>query len=310
MPRKVEIALPSAQTSDVLEEIRNIDDIISLRLQQHVSLKPSGDVISLEVTDRSLHSLMLLLDKRKMLQNPLVSVTTSQPLSIISQPSSLEITNDTSEATWEEMQSMISKESNMTTNGLLTMIVAGIIAAVGISTNALHLVIGAMVVAPGFEPIVRIPLGLITSNIAWKRGVTDTLKGYAGLMAAAALTTLLLQALGQDTLDGKASYLTEGALLSYWTKISVTSVIVSAAAGFAGALVIAAHKSILTAGVMIALALIPSATLTGMALAEGEFYIAQQAALRWVLDVALVAAFSVIVFLWKKYSVHRRNMWS
>ena len=310
MPRKVEIALPSAQTGEVLEEIRGIKEIIALRLQQDVSLQPSGDVIQLEVTDRSLHSLMQLLDRRKMLQDPKVSVTTSQPLSIISQPSSLEITNDTSEATWEEMQSMISRESNMTTNGMLTMIVAGIIAAVGISTNALHLVVGAMVVAPGFEPIVRIPLGLITNNIAWKRGVTDTLKGYAALMAAAALTTLALQALGQDTLDGKASYLAEGALLSYWTKITVSSVIVSAAAGFAGALVIAAHKSVLTAGVMIALALIPTASLTGMALAVGEFHIAQQAALRWLLDVALVAASSVFVFLWKKSSVHRRNMQS
>lgn len=310
MPRKVEIALPSAQTDEVIEEIRNIKEVISLRLQQDVSLQPSGDVIQLEVTDRSLHSLMQLLNKRKMLQDPQVSVTTSQPLSIISQPASLEITNDTSEATWEEMQSMISRESNMTANGMLTMIVAGIIATVGISTNALHLVIGAMVVAPGFEPIVRIPLGLITDNVTWKRGVTDILKGYAALIVAAALTTLALQALGQDTLDGKASYLAEGALLSYWTKISMTSVIVSAAAGFAGALVIAAHKSVLTAGVMIALALIPSATLLGMALAEGEFYIAQQAALRWLLDVALVAAFSLLVFLWKKYSVHRRNMWS
>ncbi|WP_266206218.1 DUF389 domain-containing protein [Pontibacter kalidii] len=310
MPRKVEITLPSAQTDNVLDEIRGIKEVISLRLQRGVSLTPPGDVISLEVTDHSLHSLMQLLDRKKMLQNPEVSLTTSQPLSIVSQPSSLEITNDTSEATWEEMQSMISRESNMTTNGLMTMVLSGIIAVVGISTNALHLVVGAMVVAPAFEPIVRIPLGLITSNIAWRRGVTDTLKGYAVLIAAAALTTFVLQALGQETLDGKASYLAEGALLSYWTSISVSSALVSAAAGLAGALVIAAHKSVLTAGVMIALALIPSAALMGMALAAGEWNIAEQAALRWLLDVTLVAVFSAIVFLWKKSSLHKRNMQS
>ena len=52
MPRKVEIALPSAQTGEVLEEIKGIKEIIALRLQQDVSLQPSGDVIQLEVTDR------------------------------------------------------------------------------------------------------------------------------------------------------------------------------------------------------------------------------------------------------------------
>lgn len=100
---------------------------------------------------------------------------------------------------------------------------AGIIAAVGISTNALHLVVGAMVIAPGFETVVRIPLGIITDNVAWKRGVTDTLKGYGALLVASALTMLLLQVLGFDTLKGKASYLAEGALVSYWTTISATS---------------------------------------------------------------------------------------
>lgn len=72
-----------------------------------------------------------------MLQDPLVSVTSSQPLSIISQPSAIEITNDSSEATWEEMQVMISRESNMTINSLIVMSISGILSKVDIAMNAL-----------------------------------------------------------------------------------------------------------------------------------------------------------------------------
>ncbi|GAA4363243.1 DUF389 domain-containing protein [Hymenobacter saemangeumensis] len=309
MPRTVELTLPAAYTATVLEEIQRISGIISLRLQRGASLKPVGDVVSLEITDLALPTLMRLIARQQQL-HPEVSLSTSQPLSVISSSHSQEISTDVREATWEEMESMISRDSNMNTNGLLTMVLAGIIAAVGISTNAVHLVVGAMVIAPGFEPIVRVPLGIIGKHATWKRGVIDTGKGYAAMLVAAALAALVLRAIGQDTLDGSASYLKEGTLLAYWTTITPASLLASATASFAGALVIATHKSVLTAGVMIALALVPTATLTGMALVEGEWDIAGQAALRWLLEVLLVIGLSVVVIIWKKGAVQRRNLLS
>lgn len=309
MPRIVEIALPSKQTDPLISEIKKLKQLISLRVQRGISLHPSGDVITLEITDRSLHGLMQLLNKRRMLQDPDVSVTTSQPLSIISKPSAIEITNDSSEAIWEEMQIMISRESNMTVNSLIIMSISGVLAAIGIATNALHIVIAAMVIAPGFEPITRIALGVITRNIAWRKGITDTAKGYAVMIIAAAITTVILQAAGKNPLSGEASYLPAGVLISYWTSITFPSLLITAAASIAGPLLIATHRSILTAGVMIALALVPAATITGMALVMGEVDVAGKAFLRWLIEVSLVTIFSLLIFIWKKASVHKRRMW-
>ncbi|MBM3492617.1 MAG: hypothetical protein FJX68_19690 [Alphaproteobacteria bacterium] len=48
------------------------------------------------------------------------------------------------------MELVIGKNSNMTGNALLVMLAAGVLAAIGIATNALHIVIGAMLIAPGY----------------------------------------------------------------------------------------------------------------------------------------------------------------
>jgi uncharacterized membrane protein len=206
------------------------------------------------------------------------------------------------------METVIAKESNMTVNALIVMAISGVLAAIGLSTNALHLVIAAMVIAPGFEPISRIALGAVSGSRAWQRGLSHTIQGYATLFIGAAATTLVLRALGKAPLEGEASYLSEGVLISYWTSITVSSLIVTAAASIAGAVLIVANRSVLTAGVMIALALVPAATITSMALVMGDLGLSGQGLLRWVIEVGFVAIFSLLVFAWKHARVQRRKM--
>jgi ABC-type protease/lipase transport system fused ATPase/permease subunit len=65
-------------------------------------------------------------------------------------------------------------------------------------------------------------------------------------------------------------------------------VVVSALAAIAGALLVVSHRSVLTAGVMIALALVPAAALIPVALIGGDATRAGWAALRWSTEAALV----------------------
>lgn len=62
-----------------------------------------------------------------------------------------------------------------------------------------------------------------------------------------------------------------------------------------------------TSGVMIALALIPTAALAAMAIVAGDWPLAGKAALRWIIEVAVVIAFSAIVLGWQRYYVQRRR---
>lgn len=308
MPRTVDITLPSNKTDALIADIKKLNGILGIKVHRKLSLQPEGDVISLGVTDRSLNQLMLLLDEKKLFEDSGVSITTSDPLSIVSKSSSGLSSSDVNEATWEEMVGSISKQSNMTINNMFIMFLSGVLAVTGIITNALHIVIGAMVIAPGFEPVVRISLAVVTKSIDWRRGVGDTAKAYLALFAGALLTTVFFQILGKEPIRGEPSYLQAGVLVSYWTSVKVSSLLVTTAAGIGGALVIATNRSVLTAGVMIALAFVPAVSLVAMGLAEGNADIAFKGFLRWALDAVIVIVFSGIVFFWKKTSVYKRDM--
>jgi hypothetical protein len=81
MPRTVEITVPSNRTDDLITEIKRIDGVIGLRMQRDISIQPPGDVVTIETTNRSLHSLMQLLDQCGVGQDPAVqSRPVSQPL--------------------------------------------------------------------------------------------------------------------------------------------------------------------------------------------------------------------------------------
>lgn len=226
MPRTVTISLPSDRTDGVLSDLEALSGLLTLSVQRGVSVQPPGDVITAQVTNHHLPSLMQVLDGHGAGDDPGLSVTTSKPTGMFSASASDRI-----------------------------------------ATNSLHLVVGAMVIAPGFQPLVRVGLGVVGGSPAWRRGLLDTAKGYAALVPAAGLTALLLRAMGTDPLgSADGGYLPSGALVRYWDGVTLNATIVTIAAGVGGALLIAANRSVLTAGVMIALALVPSAALVGVVL--------------------------------------------
>jgi hypothetical protein len=308
MPRNIKVTIPKAETETILAEVRQVDGLVGLSIQRDGSLEPPGDIISLDVVNNALNPVMKLLDRYKIGQRSGTSVSTSEPTSIVSTSFSEELTRDTNEAIWEEMEITAGNESNMTMNMLTMMMLSGIISAIGILTNSIHVVIGGMIISPGFVPIARVALGTITKSGALRRGLKDTFKGYLALIVGAASTMLVYRLMTELGINGMASYLEAGELTSYWTSISYSSIAVSAAAAIAGGLLIAPNRSILTGGVMIALALIPSAALAAMALVVGEFGLSQKAFLRWLIDVGLVFVMSYGVFAWKRNKVYKREM--
>lgn len=307
MPRIVQFTVPAHDTDAFVEHIQQIE-IISLRIQRGISIQPPGDVVTIEAVNRVLPEIMRLCARHGIGSREGTSIVTSEPKSVVSAPHARPITHDLSESPWEEIESELAKESNATANALVVMAAAGAIAVLGIATDALHLVVGAMIIAPGFEPISRVAHGFASRSRTWRHGLLDTGRAYAALLAGAAAASLILQGLDRNPLSGSASYLPQSALLSYWLTISIPSLLVAAVAGVAGALLIATNRSVLTAGVMVALSLVPSAAMVGMGLAGGNMAVAGTAFLRWTIEVGLVFSLSLVVFVWKYARVHRRAM--
>lgn len=308
MTRKMEVTLPSEVTDGLVKDIKKLEGLVGLSVQRDASLLSPGDILSITVTDTGSHDLMRMLDEKGLTTREGVSIITSEPTGVIQSKQAEKLTLDKSEAIWEEMEKVIGKESNITANTLIMMAAAGVFAAAGIATNALHIVIAGMVIAPGFGPLVRIALGLVTDSRAWQRGIIHMLQGYAAMASGAAVIALLMAASGRDPLVGEATYLPEGVLLNYFTTINFPAVLISLTAGILGAVLLSTNRSVLTLGVMIALALVPSASLVGMALVTGRMDIAGQSALRWGIDAVLVIAASLAVLAVKQRLVQRRKM--
>ncbi|WP_421681946.1 DUF389 domain-containing protein [Stutzerimonas urumqiensis] len=289
-----------------MAELATLDGIVGIRVERGVSVKPPGDVVSVDLTNPAQLLLMERLQKYRLGESDESSISSSEVLSSISWPSAGLLTRERTESTWEEMESSLLKESNTTANTVLLMFCAGAIAAIGVSTNALHVVIGAMLIAPGFEPISRIGLGVVANSHAWRRGLSDLVRLYLVLMVGAATATLMFMAMGVYPLSSQPGYLGEGQLLRYWTTVNLTSTVVSVLSAIAGAVLISTNRSVLTAGVMTGLALVPAMTITVMALMLGDWTTSGQAFLRWLVDVCTVLVFALVVFAWKRRFVQRR----
>jgi uncharacterized membrane protein len=163
-------------------------------------------------------------------------------------------------------------------------------------------VIVGMVIAPAFEPLLRVPFGLIAGpkEVA-SRGLLSMFVGYALLALGAALAALVIGLVDPSP----PVELEADSWVRYWSTFTPEGVVVSAFAGMAGAVVVTGQRSVLTAGVMIALALIPSMSIVGMALVSGDFALAGRG--RWLLDVVLVMLAGALVLGLKQRFLHRHR---
>lgn len=272
-----------------------------MRLHRGASIQPEGDVVEAEVLDRELAVVMGLADEIGLGRDPSVSVTTSAPASVASAGQVARVVRDTSTSTWEEIELTLGRESTMTPAKTVVMGLVGVIAAAGVLTGALHVVVGAMVIAPGFEPLVRIALGIVQRRRSWQDGLLDSAVAYGALLLGAAICAALLAASGTSLPEGSETYHSAGALVSYWSSTTAASVAVSVSAGVAGALLVIARRAVLTAGVMIALALVPALAIVAVAAVAADLDLVASAATRWAVDVTAVVGASVVVL-----TIHRR----
>lgn len=302
MPRVIEITVASEKTDLILERLRALEDVAGLSLQRDASLMPPGDIITAAATNDGTRAVLDLVDKMGVLESG--SVRTTQPRSLLAPPSQNGIEQESNETIWEEMGFLLRRDTNLSANYLSLMALSGGVAAVGLWTNTLHIVIGAMVIAPGFEPLLRVSFGIVAGpRVLAPRGLLSSVAGYLLMGIGAALTVWLLRMIDPS----QPMELETRSWVQYWSKVTPTGTLLSFIAGLAGAVVVCAQRSVLSAGVMIALALIPAISIAAMALVAGDFSLAGRGFARWLLEVTLVIVAGLLVLGLKQIFVHRRR---
>jgi uncharacterized membrane protein len=198
---------------------------------------------------------------------------------------------------------MMRQDTNPTFNFLALMALSGAVAAFGIGSDTIHVVVGAMLIAPGFEPLLRIVFGVMGGRHSVTAGLRANAYGHLVLAVAAAVVTPLALFLNKMSVN----QLTATHWANYWSKIKASGIATSLLAGLAGGVMVSSRMKGLGTGVMVALALIPSMALIGMDLTEGLTNLAFGTAERWLVEVVCVVIGGGSIIVVKRKLLHPRR---
>ena len=206
---------------------------------------------------------------------------------------------------WEEVESRTSESAELSFSFVAFMILATMIAAVGILTDSQILIIGAMVVGPEFGPLAGFCVAAVQRrrDLA-QRSLVALGVGFPVAIAVTIVATLVWRAfgLGPEQL-GKG---THPATL-FISDPNTFSVIVALLAGTAGVLSLTTAKSGALMGVLISVTTIPAAGNIAVAIAYGDWAEWRGAQAQLLINLVSIAGAGVATLAVQRYFFTRRR---
>jgi uncharacterized hydrophobic protein (TIGR00271 family) len=196
---------------------------------------------------------------------------------------------------WEEVEQTTAAESELSWAFLTFMMVATVIAGIGVLLDQPILIVGAMVVGPEFGPLAAFCVGVVRGR--WdmvRRALGSLAAGFAAGMTVTVATTWLLDAL--DLVD-RSMLLGDRPLTSFIWQPDALSWVVGFLAGIAGMLSLTSAKAGTLVGVLISVTTVPAAANAAVALAYGVTNEATGSALQLLINIAAIVTAGVLTLL-------------
>ena len=189
-------------------------------------------------------------------------------------------------ATREELYAGISRGAELDTNFVLLVVLATVVAAIGLAEDNVAVVIAAMVIAPLLGPNLGLSLGAaLGDKVLIGRSLATNAVGVSLTIALAALIARIWEPNLQSF------------ELSSRTEVRLSSILLALASGIAAVQSLTTRLASLLVGVMVAVALVPPATVLGMMLGIGEWSMATGAGTLLLVNVVSVNLAAQVVFL-------------
>ncbi|MBI5159844.1 MAG: DUF389 domain-containing protein [Micrococcales bacterium] len=256
-------------TDRVLDTLAADPAVAHVALERGASLRPAGDVIVADVAREAASALIDRLEALGLADSGAIFATESAvALSRAADAAEAAAPGDPSEAVvWQEVAAKTGEETRLSVTFLLFLVIAMVIASLGVLLDQPILIVGAMVVGPEFGPLAALCLALVERD---RRGVGGSLLalgvGFTVGGVVTVLTTFLLTALG---LVGRGMLLAERPLTDFIWRPDALSWIVALLAGVAGILSLTTAKSGALVGVLISVTTVPAAANAAVAFAYG-----------------------------------------
>ena len=170
---------------------------------------------------------------------------------------------------WEEVEAATSESVALSASFLAFMVIATLIAAIGIYLDTPILIVGAMVVGPEFGPLAGICVALVQGRgLLATRSLTALAVSFPIAIGAAYLASRIFRATDLTPQEFTGA---DHSLSAIIANPDAFTVIVAFCAGIAGMLSLTSAKSSVLIGVLISVTTIPAAANVGVAAAYSDW---------------------------------------
>jgi uncharacterized hydrophobic protein (TIGR00271 family) len=293
----VRLVVPRELVADVVALLRASPEVTNLWTLPGGAVKPEGDVVSCDVAKEEGSAVLRRLRELGLDHRGSIAIeNVDASLSDVALAAERAAPGSPADAVvWEEVEGRLDESAALSVSFLVLITIATMLAAIGIITDSIVLIIGAMVVGPEFGPLAGVAVALSErrGELA-RRSLAALAIGFPAGVVAAALLTLVLVAVGVAPDELRR---TEQELTLFISQPNWYSVIVAVLAGIAGMLALVSAKAGPLIGVLISVTTIPSAANVGVAAAYGSWDEAGRAAFHLGINIVAIVV-SGLAVLW------------
>ncbi|RPI12093.1 MAG: DUF389 domain-containing protein [Actinobacteria bacterium] len=189
---------------------------------------------------------------------------------------------------WEQAEARIRQGGQYPPSWFMLMVIAALIASVGIFTNSQILVVGAMVVGPEYAAMISVSLGINkTSPVRIRRGLGALFFGFLIAIALTFVFSVVVRAFGLEPELFRAGVRPVSNLINTPDFFSVA---VATLAGIVGVVSLVEARAGALIGVFISVTTIPAAADIGVSTAFENWSEARGSLIQLLLNVAILIA--------------------
>ncbi len=271
-----------------------------------VTRKPHGDLITCDVPREAASLLIADLRKTNVIQDGSIAVEKLDVLlSSAADAAERAAPGDPQDAVvWEEVEELTSESTELTAGFLLFMVLATMLASIGLLLDSPILIVGAMVLGPEFGPIAALCVALVRRQTRLAMQSLRALAvGFPTGIAAAILMVLIFKWTGisPDTFTEK-----DHDFANLVASPDAYTVVIAFCAGIAGILSLTTAKSGALTGVLISVTTIPAAAGIAVGAAYGDWEGFSGSLLQLMLNLTFLCIAGVLTLMVQRRVFVRR----
>ena len=301
------IVAPCDRAERALELLHKVESVSNLILLRGAAQRPEGDVILCDVAREE--ASVLLADLRELNIHHEGSIAVEQVDTYLSDQATEAVRHargaPADAVLWEEVESRTSESATLSASFLVFIVLAGLIASVGIYLDSAILIVGAMVVGPEFGPIAGFCVGMVDRRPRLAgRSLLALAVGFPATIAAVIAASLVFRATGMtpDTFSEA-----DHELANVIASPDALAFFVAFCAGAAGMLSLSTSKSAALIGVFISVTTIPAAANVGVGLTYGDASAWQGSLIQLAVNVAAILAAGTLTLTVQRLLYARRR---